>query len=88
MVARLGATIGCCLALAQCGQISSKLDPKYGVSASPRLVEFGEPVPKGGGTYRVGKPYTVGGRTYNPEENARYSAEGPRPGTARIFTAG
>jgi rare lipoprotein A len=77
VVARLGAVGGCCLALAHCGgPVSSKVDPKYGVSASPRVVQFGEPVPKGGGTYRVGKPYTVGGRTYNPEENTAYSAEG------------
>ena len=77
VIARIGAVGGCCLALAHCGgPVSSKVDPKYGVSASPRVVQFGEPVPKGGGTYRVGKPYTVGGRTYNPEEDAGYSAEG------------
>ena len=76
-VARMGAVGGCCLLLAQCGQApSGKLDPKYGVSASPRLVELGEPVPKGGGSYRVGKPYTSAGRTYVPEENPNYSAEG------------
>jgi rare lipoprotein A len=33
-------------------------------------------VPKGGGTYRVGKPYVVAGRTYVPEENVNYRAEG------------
>ncbi len=49
---------------------------KYGVSSSPRLVALGEPVPKGGGKYRVGKPYTIGGRTYEPQEDAAYSAEG------------
>ena len=76
LVARIAAVGGCCLALAHCGQVSSRLDPKYGVSASPRVVQLGEPVPKGGGVYRVGKPYTVGGRTYSPEENAGYSAEG------------
>jgi rare lipoprotein A len=84
-VARLGAVIGCCLALAQCGQVSSRLDPKYGVSASPRVVEFGQPVPKGGGIYRVGKPYTVGGRTYSPEENNRYTAEGTASWYGRDF---
>lgn len=74
---RMGAVSGCCLALAHCGgSVSGNIDPKYGVSASPRVVQFGEPVPKGGGTYRVGKPYTVAGRTYNPEENPSYSAEG------------
>jgi rare lipoprotein A len=78
VVARTGAVGCCCLALAQCGGpiSSSKLDPKYGVSASPRVVQLGEPVPKGGGAYRIGKPYVVGGRTYSPEENSDYRAEG------------
>ena len=33
-------------------------------------------MPKGGGVYRVGKPYTVAGRVYVPEENINYSAIG------------
>ncbi len=33
-------------------------------------------MPKGGGTYRVGKPYVVAGRTYVPEEDPNYRAEG------------
>jgi rare lipoprotein A len=77
--ARLFAAASACLCLANCAssdKISSRLDPKYGVSSSPRVVAFGEPVPKGGGTYRVGKPYTVAGRVYVPEENTRYRAEG------------
>ena len=64
-----------CLALANCAS-TSKLDPKYGVSASARVVDKDEPVPKGGGTYRVGKPYTVAGRVYIPEEDVNYSAVG------------
>jgi rare lipoprotein A len=40
------------------------------------VVAFGEPVPKGGGTYRVGKPYTVAGRVYVPEEDVNYREEG------------
>ena len=40
------------------------------------MVEEGEPVPKGGGTYKVGKPYSVNGRTYVPQENPNYRAEG------------
>jgi rare lipoprotein A len=70
--------VGACFVLANCsssGQFS-RVDPKYGVSSSPRVVAFGEPVPKGGGTYRVGKPYTVGGRVYVPEENLDYREEG------------
>jgi rare lipoprotein A len=77
LIARLFAVCGCGVMLAQCGQApSSRLDPKYGVSASPRLIAPGEPVPKGGGVYRVGKPYTIAGRTYEPELNPNYSAEG------------
>ena len=76
VVVRLGAVVGCSLTLAHCGQAPGKVDPKYGVSSSPRVVQFGEPVPKGGGNYRVGKPYTIGGRTYVPEESSNYSAEG------------
>ena len=40
------------------------------------MVEPGEPVPKGGGVYRVGKPYMVGGREYVPQEDVNYSAVG------------
>ncbi len=75
-IARLAATVVACLALAHCSSTNSKLDSKYGVSASERLVEDGEPVPKGGGTYRVGKPYVIAGRTYVPEEDANYRGEG------------
>src|SRR5260370_4845092 len=68
-----------CLALANCassGKFAGQVDRKYGVSSSPRVVAFGDPVPKGGGTYRVGKPYTVGGRIYVPEEDVNYREEG------------
>jgi rare lipoprotein A len=75
---RAAAVAGACLLLANCAQNGkfSRVDPKYGVSSSPRVVAFGEPVPKGGGTYRVGKPYTVAGRVYVPEEDTGYREEG------------
>ena len=63
-----------CLTLANCS--SGKVDPKYGVSTSARVVEPGQPVPRGGGVYRVGKPYTIAGRVYVPEEDVNYRAEG------------
>jgi len=47
----------------------------YG-KASPRVVADGEPVPHGGGQYLVGKPYTVAGHTYYPQEKKNYSAKG------------
>ncbi len=77
LAARLSAVAASSLLLANCsGGMSGKVDPKYGVSASARVIEPGEPVPKGGGSYRVGKPYVVGGRTYTPEENINYREEG------------
>lgn len=76
--ARAGAAMGACLLLANCvsDKYASRIDPKYGVSASPRVVNFGEPVPKGGGVYRIGKPYVVAGKTYFPEEDKDYSEVG------------
>jgi rare lipoprotein A len=71
--------VATCLVLANCAssdKFASRVDPKYGVSSSPRVVAFGEAVPKGGGTYRIGKPYTVAGRVYVPEEDPNYRAEG------------
>src|SRR5580704_17304570 len=76
--ARGVAAVVACLFLANCASsgLSSRVDPKYGVSSSPRVVAMGDPVPKGGGTYRVGKPYTVAGQLYIPEENVNYRQEG------------
>src|ERR1700676_347924 len=79
LAARSVVAVAACLFLANCassGKFASRVDPKYGVSSSPHVVEFGEPVPKGGGTYRVGKPYTVAGRVYVPEEDVNYREEG------------
>jgi rare lipoprotein A len=77
--ARSVAIVGACLALANCassGKFAGRVDPKYGVSSSPRVVALGEAVPKGGGTYRVGKPYMVAGRMYVPEEDVNYREDG------------
>lgn len=76
---RIAALCGIGLLVANCSggnKLTSKIDPKYGVSASPRVVAAGQPVPKGGGTYRVGKPYVVAGKTYVPKEPKSYRAEG------------
>jgi len=78
-VARRAALLAGCLVLAKCAssdKFAHRIDPKYGVSASPRVVADGEPIPKGGGTYRVGKPYVVAGQLYVPEENRAYHAVG------------
>src|SRR5882672_2220131 len=77
--ARSAAAVATCLILANCAssdKFASRVDPKYGVSSSPRVVALGDPVPKGGGTYRVGKPYTVAGRVYVPEADTEYRVDG------------
>ena len=49
---------------------------EYGVAVSPRVTNNPNP-PRGGGRYQVGKPYTVKGVTYVPQENPQgYSATG------------
>lgn len=67
------------LALANCAGTQNlagrSSESKYGVKASPRVVEEGEPVPKGGGRAMVGKPYVVAGRTYVPT-STHYRKEG------------
>jgi rare lipoprotein A len=70
-IARIGAVALGCLGLANCSA-SKVLSDKY----SPRVVADGQPVPKGGGGYRVGQPYTINGQTYYPADNPSYRAEG------------
>jgi rare lipoprotein A len=61
-------------ALTGCSDLDGP-DPKWGVSASPR-VTAGSDVPKGGGDYKVGRPYKVAGRWYVPREVAIYDRTG------------
>lgn len=76
--ARLTCAAIACLVVANCsvGPLSRMVDPVYGVAASPRVIEDGQPIPKGGGVYRVGTAYTIAGRTYFPESDPNYQAEG------------
>jgi len=76
--ARLCVVAVACL-LTGCSSIDnfgSVVDPRYGASTGARMIEPGQPVPKGGGTYRVGAPYSILGRTYVPAEDPHYRAEG------------
>jgi rare lipoprotein A len=51
-------------------------ESKWGVSASRRVAAPGARIPKGGGVYKVGAPYQVGGRWYNPREQPDYDRIG------------
>lgn len=75
------------LSLAGCGAVDkiATVDPKWGVSASPRVVAAGEKVPKGTGYYKVGKPYTIAGKTYIPREDPKYSEVGMASWYGRDF---
>jgi rare lipoprotein A len=42
----------------------------------PRIVELGQPVPKGGGMYKVGAPYRLNGQLYIPQEVDGYDKQG------------
>lgn len=74
-----------CVGLASCGTTAAKPtvkhgkeyfpESKYGVKASPR-VAYGKNIPKGGGRYVVGKPYTVAGKRYFPKEDFNYNKVG------------
>jgi rare lipoprotein A len=65
------------LTLTNCASnIAGQVDPRYGVASSARVVKPSRPIAKGGGVYRLGKPYTVAGRIYSPEENSHYSKVG------------
>jgi rare lipoprotein A len=68
--------VACALAGCSASDKFGTVDPRYGVASSARLVAPGEPVPKGGGVYRVGAPYSIGGHTYVPAEDQHYRAEG------------
>jgi rare lipoprotein A len=72
------------LAMAGCAQAPQHMARHHGKEyfpesvyghASPRVIADGEPVPKGGGQYLVGNPYTVAGHTYVPSER-KYTAVG------------
>jgi rare lipoprotein A len=73
MFARFCALVAGAMLLAHCSTADKFVaNSKY----SAKMVEDGEPVPKGGGRYSVGRPYSINGRTYTPTENPSYRADG------------
>jgi len=74
--ARFGAAAVCLLLVHCSGSDLRQIDPSFGYAANPRMADFGDVLPKGGGSYLLGKPYAIGNRTYVPKENTHYRAEG------------
>ncbi|HLH10288.1 MAG TPA: septal ring lytic transglycosylase RlpA family protein [Methylovirgula sp.] len=61
-----GLALGGCAQQSQYANTSEYFPESVYGAASPRVVADGDPVPHGGGTYLVGRPYTIAGRTYYP----------------------
>ncbi len=64
-------------ALAACG--------REGPALGERVIPLGQPVPKGGGVYMVGKPYQIGGIWYTPREDPRYNQVGRASWYGELF---
>lgn len=66
--------IGASLLVSGCmspnGSKSNRLD------LSKKVVNYGQKVPKGGGRYKVGRPYQIANKWYRPRENKRYDRVG------------
>ncbi len=43
---------------------------------SPRVIKVGDPVPKGGGVFKIGEPYLAGGRWWTPVNDQGYDEVG------------
>jgi rare lipoprotein A len=69
------------LALLASGCSSSTPTPQVGLerrygAPSRRVAAPGQPIPKGGGTYKVGEPYQIDGRWHTPQEDPAYDRVG------------
>lgn len=78
------AVVGIALLVASCAT-KSRIDTRYGVAASPKKYGAHDSIPKGGGRYQTGKPYTIAGRVYVPKKDARGYSE---VGTASWYGPG
>jgi rare lipoprotein A len=52
---------------------------------SPRVVQLGQPVPKGGGRYKLGSPYKINGQRYVPREVTHYEETGVASWYGELF---
>jgi len=80
-VSRRVITLALATAVAGCSSVSERgggfsSESRTGVSASPRVIADGQPVPKGGGVYKIGNPYRIAGRWYVPREEPGYDRVG------------
>ena len=55
------------------------------VTLGERVIPLGQPVPKGGGSYQIGKPYEVAGVWYTPREQPGYDQVGSASWYGEMF---
>ncbi len=56
-----------------------------GEKLGERVIPLGQPVPKGGGSYRLGEPYQVAGIWYQPREDSSYDRVGTASWYGELF---
>jgi len=61
----------------------SRVAPGSSAPTSRRVIAFGQPIPKGGGIYKVGEPYQIDGVWHIPREDPGYD----RVGIASYYAA-
>lgn len=69
-----------------CSRLEQGFEPSLAPStpsASRRVIAFGQPIPKGGGIYKVGEPYQIDGVWHIPREDPGYD----RVGIASYYAA-
>jgi len=74
-----GAVIGAGLLLGACASPNVSTGKK--LNLSKKIVNYGSRVPKGGGHYKIGRPYQIANRWYRPREDKHYD----RVGTASWY---
>ncbi|MBT3072100.1 septal ring lytic transglycosylase RlpA family protein [Rhodomicrobium sp. Az07] len=60
--------------LGACSPQKSPVDETQ--TLSPRVIKVGDPVPKGGGAYKLGNPYLANGKWYTPVNDVNYDQVG------------
>jgi len=65
------------------GGAEPRITPGSGAPASRRVIAFGQPIPKGGGIYKVGEPYQIDGLWHTPRAEPDYD----RLGIASYYAA-
>src|ERR1700674_5252094 len=78
-MARVAFSASIALLLANCGSVDkfgARVDPRYGVASTPRVVDEDERAPKGGGVYRIGRASPGARQGYTPQNKPLYRSEG------------